>query len=111
MSFTEEDVRIAVRHGSAWFDENHPGWAGKIDLSMLYMDSCDNCIIGQAVGYYYDAVAIATWELDEEDAEIWAAEHGFCAALNLVADFPAEQKYYRALEVIWAEEVKKRLII
>lgn len=46
------DERVAA--GAAFLDERYPGWVERIDLDGLEMDDCANCIIGQAVGNYFD---------------------------------------------------------
>jgi hypothetical protein len=43
-------------------DRKYPGWAEKISLDTLAMESCDNCILGQLFGSFregMDALGIA----------------------------------------------------
>ncbi len=97
-----EDVRRAVKDGAAWMDENHPGWAMKIDLSKLDMNNCFDCVIGQAVGNYFDKI-YQIEGVDEYEADDWSIEHGFNAEDG---DNPAE---FHELEAAWTDEVIQRL--
>lgn len=36
-----------IDRGIEWLNENHPGWADRIDLDRLFLGSMDNCVIGQ----------------------------------------------------------------
>lgn len=118
--FTDEDVNLAVKRGAYWLDENYPGWEKKIRLRSLVMNNCGDCIIGQAVGDFYDTIQTASGNV--EDGEDWAIENGFqspnfynygysSASQDFEAafDFAAEHAYYRASEVVWSDEVRKRL--
>lgn len=101
MSFNMSDSMLSVKRGAAWMDLNHPGWARKIDLSKLDMNNCHTCVIGQAVGNYFDEL----YKIDdvaELDADDWAVEHGFNA-------YDGENnEEFRALETLWTDEVRKR---
>lgn len=44
-----------VRAGAAWLDANHPGWVERIDLASLDLSDCQQCILGQTFGDYFDA--------------------------------------------------------
>lgn len=105
-----EDAILAVKRGIYWLDENHPGWAERIDLSQLNMAECTECVIGQAVGDY--SATIAEQALDYPDTVIWATEHGFESPLasHYMTCNPAPVTYsYFELDTLWAEEVKSRL--
>lgn len=113
---TREYLETAVRNGAAWLDENHPGWETKIDLSELNMVSCSSCVIGQAVGDYYQTISNAAADVDMYD-ETWSADNGFCSP-SFDYDYKTdpggylleqkESEYYRGLEERWTEEVKDR---
>jgi hypothetical protein len=115
MDFKDEDVALAVRRGASWLDENYPNWANRIDLSKLSMNNCSYCVIGQAVGDYYDSIQNAADSdyAGDSDSQAWAREHGF-EAIDFCEDYheydsAKELSYYRSLEVLWTDEVKKRL--
>lgn len=119
-NFIVEDVKLAVKKGSHWMDENHPGWATKIDLGALVMDNCDYCIIGQACMESYWAVIDDVTDFGASiRGETWAIEHGFDAYSGDIADAdwygddghlgPEAYNRYSNLEYLWTEEVKKRL--
>lgn len=112
-----EDTKLAVKKGTAWLDENHPGWVSKIDLSTLQMSNCERCVIGQAVGQYWRTTAEAARVLRESGVEdedyfsgdMWAAEHGFDVPEKEI--IPGTFNYtgnYKALEEAWVEVVKDR---
>lgn len=95
-NFISEDVKLAVKKGANWLDLNHPGWAHKLDINKLNMDDCQNCVIGQAVGNYWETIG----------GTRWAIEHGFDTPSNST-DIAAQG--YADLETLWTNEVKKRL--
>ena len=103
MSTISEDLKLAVKRGATWMDQNHPGWVGRIDLSNLDMNNCHNCIIGQAVGNYFDKI-YEIEDVPESEADEWAIEYGF----NVEID-DNDWVEYRQLEKLWTDEVKKRL--
>lgn len=41
------DLRDRVARGAAWLDEKYPDWFHKIDLSILNMADCTQCVLGQ----------------------------------------------------------------
>jgi len=41
-------MRDEVRQAAARLDARYPGWASRIDVGLLDMESCTRCIIGQA---------------------------------------------------------------
>ncbi len=112
-----EDLMLAVKCGSHWLDTNHPGWAQKINLDNLQMDSCDYCIIGQAVGdYVYEIQNAAGQPIYCRDAMIWGSEHGFEAPMQTYDDFSSDdcglkalRQTYDDLDILWTEQVKDRL--
>lgn len=44
--------RARVSRAAKFLDENSPGWAYKIRLRELDIESCENCILGQLFGDY-----------------------------------------------------------
>ena len=47
MSDKQPTVKSIVAKGAKLLDEKKPGWASKIKTDKLYMNSNDDCIIGQ----------------------------------------------------------------
>lgn len=41
------DVADRVARGAAWLDEKYPQWFSKIDLSILDLGNCTQCVLGQ----------------------------------------------------------------
>lgn len=114
MDFIHEDAILAVKRGVYWLDENHPGWAQDINLEMLDMSACTDCVIGQAVGSYSNTINIAaTGNADDWNHRVstqWSVDHGF--------EFPGVVAYsnsdpinygYEELDTLWSDEVRKRL--
>lgn len=99
-----EDMRLAVKRGAHWLDENYPGWALKINLNNFSMLSCERCVVGQAIGDYSLTIynAASGSELWDIDSWHWAVNNGF--------DAPGlEESQYMELEILWTEQVKERL--
>src|SRR6266536_5620391 len=84
-------VSRQVARGAALLDEKIPGWAERIDLARLQMNSCHDCVIGQLFPVESDWVtpygrgmeALGVWHLrgdarghgvDGEDADALNAE-------------------------------------
>lgn len=106
--FISEDAKIAVKRGIFWLDENHPGWAERIDLDQLEMAECETCVIGQAVGDYTET--IRNQAFNTRESVLWAVEHGFEWPGVAVYNEAANPTYdYSDLDTLWTEEVKKRL--
>lgn len=116
MTLTMEDMKLAVKHGSYWLDENYPGWAQKIDVTNLHMRYCTTCVIGQAVMHkgYTEVVREAAG--DFEDNQAWAVDNGFDIYTSDLLSPGFRNDYneimnsrYDTLETLWTEEVKNRL--
>ena len=103
--FIPEHVRLAVKHGANWLDENYPDWVEKINLYDLDMGDCQNCMIGQVVGDYNDIVR-GDYGPQGKTVE-WAQEHGF--EVNDFDDMDSIYSEYVQLETVWSEEVRNRL--
>jgi hypothetical protein len=85
-----------VKNGIRLLDEKVPGWAKRINLAKLDMESCHNCILGQLFGLYetglyaIGAVISNTKENTEE---------GF---------FCHKEEDSDKLKEVWRTEIKKR---
>jgi hypothetical protein len=42
-----------ARDGAAFLDERDPGWVERIDLRILDLGECDQCVLGQLFGQEY----------------------------------------------------------
>lgn len=110
MKFITEDLKLAVKKGAYWLDENHPNWANSLNLEKLQMNNCGYCVIGQAVGHYFDTIAEAAGsEAEDEDLneDTWAAKHGFQAPEGV--DYRECIEYYAGLETVWSDAIRSRL--
>lgn len=99
----DEELKLAVKHGVEWLDENHPGWERKINLRALDMNDCEHCVIGQAVGDYWNTISNAAGPYTYNDLP-WSVAHGFD-----VESGHERPHQYKDLEVLWTEVVKERL--
>ncbi len=111
----DTEIRSKVNLGASWMDENHPGWVNSINLKALRMNNCSNCIIGQAVGDYYNTLVLATGD-DEYDSDEWAIDRGFQSPTFYKNDddyqeinFEKEFAYYRDLDDLWTDQVLIRI--
>lgn len=108
----DEDMKLSVKRGAHWMDENHPGWAKKIDFATLNMSSCNSCVIGQAVQDTFYTVCFEGakgWD-KELFGEEWDSYHGFDIRDDIRDDpYDSYRVAFRNLEVVWTEEVLKRL--
>lgn len=90
-----------VAAGAAWLDENFPGWEREIDLGMLKMQDCYNCILGQgvrvaalkAIGLTVKEGETAYSVLYHDYGFEWVTDHAFSGDSN---------------EPLWAELIKER---
>jgi hypothetical protein len=89
-----------VAAGAAWLDKVKPGWERGMDLGVLDLNDCYNCVLGQSLrevaaekgyesGYHYglDGLSGATF------AARWAGDHGFL---------------YESDEPTWRDLIKER---
>lgn len=97
MKFSDEDMRLAVKRGACWLDEAYPNWIRDLDLNALQMRSCYQCVIGQAVGSYYEVI----------ESDDWAEEHGFQAPEEHLS-YRDVVEYYERLDSLWTEVVEER---
>src|ERR1700745_2441842 len=114
MQYSDEDLKLAVKHGAYWMDVNYPEWAEAIDLQRLNMFSCRSCIVGQAVGSYYKTIQRAAYAegITEDEGFQWARDHGFQAPSfgvyitpeDLASRVAEEKDYYSKLEALWPDE-------
>ncbi len=105
----DESIRLAVKTGINFLDDQCPGWEVLIDLNNLNMGLSDRCIIGQVIdnpdAFVEDIVS------DGNDFETWAIEHGFdTPPFYSLGDINRSKMraYYRDLEALWADEVLRR---
>lgn len=96
-----EDMKLAVKKGAVWLDQAYPGWASTISLYDLDMSECQDCIIGQVIGDF-------NYIISSDKSVYWAIEYGFEVDYD-TNDWESLQGEYAKLEVLWTDEVEKRL--
>lgn len=111
---SEEDLRLAVKNGTYWLDENVPGWRMLADVNTLEMSSGCSCVLGQVFrndfemvqeydGFGY-GVTLATGLLDNNSADersAWASENGFDIENGGSGD------EWAVLAGLWREEIAR----
>lgn len=106
------NIQGRVERGAALLDRKAPGWRDRVAPGDLDMDSCERCVVGQALGEYCVGI-----EILGVDAEIEKQiTHGFEAAMHdrpfMGADIfgrewiELKQEEYRQLEIAWLERIK-----
>lgn len=65
----EERVKKRVKNGATLLDSHIPGWRNKINLDILDIGSCFNCIVGQIFGGYCEGLEIL-FDIGTEDQQI-----------------------------------------
>lgn len=104
-----EDMKLAVKHGAYYMDENYPGWATTIDFDMFDMSDCQQCIVGQAIGHYFTVISDASGQPHlNREAILWAIDHGFDVPKSAF-DEGRVLDALTELEELWTEQVKDRL--
>lgn len=98
----------AARRGARYLDKTLPGWAAKIDLRTLDMDSPEHCVIGQTVGDYYKGMD-AFGHPDAAD-EHWVFDHGFNLRFSHKWTKADEHRAYDRLVCAWAPLIALRLV-
>ncbi len=98
------DPADTAREGAILLDEEKPGWAERIDLSTLRMESCRFCILGQLYGDY--VTGCNELDPDEYEQPSWdPVEYGFDAGPRE----RYEQDRYARLVAAWTGEINARL--
>lgn len=69
-----DTVEARVARGAAWLDEKYPGWYSKIDLSVLDISDCYQCVLGQV--YTGCIPAEERGQLTAQVAKAWADSSG-----------------------------------
>jgi hypothetical protein len=103
-----------VARGAELLDRVRPGWAAKIAVDRLGMESCWRCLLGQLYGHYLDGV-IALWGrafVGQPAPGDPPHVHGFVLVLGDYEAFGGEAYYevaYAALADRWRAEIRRRL--
>lgn len=69
-----DTAEVRVARGAAWLDEKYPGWYSKIDLSVLDISDCYQCVLGQV--YTGCIPTEERGQLIAQVASIYALNHG-----------------------------------
>lgn len=90
-----------VARGAALLDEQRPGWAAEIDLTVLDLSHACRCILGQLY-----APAFATWRgygLGLGAMEIKTQDQA------IALGFDTEDEEHAELDELWIAEIRRRL--
>jgi hypothetical protein len=66
-----------VARGIALLDKRTPGWRERLDPDRLAIASCEDCVLGQLYGDYFDGREALHGNMPLVDAFDWAVDHGF----------------------------------
>ena len=92
----EEQIAAGMR----LLDERKPGWEREIDLNILRMSSCHQCVLGQIYGNYFETAT--SMELGEE--------YGFTLPfLPMLRDLPKRTAMWETLTQEWKSAIEERI--
>jgi hypothetical protein len=110
---TLDNVAEYVARGVALLDEKHPGWHTEIDLAVLALDDCSQCVLGQMFydhvpDGYDDSFQVGVKEVlgmgpDDVDVAV-LIRHGFDVWPNRLT----EDQAYRDLTAEWKRVIAAR---
>lgn len=104
-----EDIDYAARvqRGIALLDQKWPAWATEISLSMLDIESGNNCVTAQYAYHHGDA---GGWtegrDMLDIDSRAEYAEHGFNGVETEAGSVPPEA--YATLNGLWKAAILER---
>jgi hypothetical protein len=86
-----------VAQGIALLDKRTPAWRERIDPDRLAIASCEDCVLGQLYGDYFDGREALLGDAPLIDASEWAVAHGF------TSESPSEEP---ALTAAWRRALR-----
>lgn len=110
-------VADRVKAGAILLDEIKPGWFRDIDVVLLDLSSCEDCILGQLFGDY-DGFRETMFPLQEGESTQEHADrtypfmftHGFCGRTDVTVDkLHLMNEYFHLLKSAWLNEIIVRL--
>lgn len=92
-----------VRAGVALLDEKVPGWDQRINLKVLDLQYCNECVLGQLFGHFAEGLN-EVFQLSTSSRDDWlqlgaAIDHGFDAR---------EGRGYEVLRRLWTYVIRQR---
>lgn len=102
------DYLMRVHRGAALLDLRRPGWAAKVALDRLAMDSCTECILGQLYGQYLHGrrkLGLGNWSASADRGFALSPDDG----VALGTDEGQKPIRFAALGALWRREVRSRL--
>lgn len=105
--------KIRVRAGVALLDQKDPGWRDDVQ-SELVMQSCNNCVLGQAFGLYERGLSALF--IDRESEREFTPWWTKVTSLGVLFGFdahsdreeklqPSTQDQYEELERLWTKAI------
>ena len=97
MATTDRVLKARVERGAALLDAEQPGWAPRIDVSTLELESQGFCMLGQLYGNYHvgtDRLGIQGWR------------YGFIPTRKNM--FTESDSDYPRLLPLWREAIEAR---
>jgi hypothetical protein len=97
-----------VTKGAPFMDEKVPGWAARIAIDRLAMESCTDCIFGQLAGDYHTGMTMV-----DPYSKICEWEFGFTLHRNEQdRDRDSDEVIIRRFDVLgdcWRDAIRERL--
>lgn len=103
----DELMARRVTAGAQWLsgEGSRPRWPLLLDPGSLSMTSTCLCVLGQLYGNYWDCPMLL--DMDEDEFEDWAIEHGFQIDIHLIPN-AGQSAHYGALREAWIAEILRR---
>lgn len=105
-----ETVRAKI--GATVLDVLRPGWASEIDLAKLRMSSCQECVLGQLYGDYWEGAEklfVTRSTGRNSETRIDNGAHSAAIAAGFHSEDPAGILDYARLTAAWTREIRKRV--
>ena len=100
-----------AKRGAELMDKLRPGWANRINVQILDMNSCSRCILGQLYKDYFEGLkrTFGTEGFNPFSSHL-EENYGFLADYRITGGMSAKNtEYYELLAEAWKEEINKRL--
>lgn len=107
MDVVGADLPERVSRGAALLDEKVPGWAHRINVDTLDVESGTDCIVAQLFGDYLNGInALGLSFMSDDDAA-----HGYNSTFDESSELPIILRValFDQLHALWIKEITTRL--
>jgi len=101
-------LQVRVKRGAEFLDTLIPGWAYRMKLNQLDLGDCQQCIIGQLYGQYWNHYTKVTGNSSKQDYR--AEQLGINSDLSSQngAIHTANKGQFSILTRLWTHQIRKR---